>query len=283
MKTKNLIFILLLIVQVVKGQYFDTSSNWTLITTNVFDSTFYEISTFKVDGDTLINDINYFNVFYNDNFFCALRESEKNKIYSYFSDLQKELLIYDFDWIEGKELKYQHYEEEGAYRTYATINQIDSVKLLDNNYYKCLKSGNDIFCIQGIGDLDGFFSFMFLSPTNGDQTAVLCFYKGEQLIYSNPDYNNCEVTSIYNNIYSDKNVIVYPVPSDGSVIIKLLGDDFINADYIKIYNEAGVLIKSIRINETRIININQLTGGIYVYQIIFEKGQNISGKIIITQ
>lgn len=284
MKTKNLILILLLIVQVVKGQCFDTSSNWTLITTNVFDSTLCEISTFKVDGDTLINDISYFKVFVDNNFYCALRETDDYKIYNYFLDNQEELLIYDFDWVEGKELKFQYYEEPETYQTYATISQIDSVKLLDNTYYKCLKSDDEIFCIHGIGDLNGFFSFIFPSAPNGDKSSLLCFYRGEQLIYCNSDYNDCEITSIDDkNISSDKNVRVYPVPSNGNVIIELLDNDFIDAESICIYNEAGELIKSIRINGTRIITINQLTVGTYVYQITFQNGQKISGKIIITK
>jgi len=59
-----------------------------------------------------------------------------------------------------------------------------------------------------------------------------------------------------------------------------LDNDFIDADSICIYNEAGELIKSIRINGIKIITINQLTEGIYVYQITFRNGQKISGKII---
>lgn len=96
----------------------------------------------------MINDISYFKVFVDNNFYYALRETDDYKIYSYFADNQEELLIYDFDWVEGKELKFQYYEEPETYQTYATISQIDSVKLLDNTYYKCLKSDDEIFAFM---------------------------------------------------------------------------------------------------------------------------------------
>jgi virulence-associated protein VapD len=284
MKTLNIILILLLIVQGAKGQFFDKNSNWTIITTNLFDESFSEISSYKVIEDTVINAKTYFKVYKNNIFYCALRETEDNKIYCYFSDIQRELLTYDFNWEQGKELKYHPYEENGISNTYATINKIDSVKLLDNKYYKCLKSGDDIFCIQGIGDLNGFFSFLFPNPLNGDKTAILCFYKDKQLIYSNSDFNNCGVTSISDiSIYSDYNLKVYPIPSNGNVIIELSGNDFICAETITIYNQSGEFIKSYKINGARVINISQLNKGIYIYHITSLKGQKKSGKIIITQ
>ncbi|HOF15277.1 MAG TPA: T9SS type A sorting domain-containing protein [Bacteroidales bacterium] len=278
MKTKKLILILLLITQGAKGQFFDERSNWSIITTNLFDSTFSEISTFKVDGDTLIGVKTYFKIYKDNTFYCALRETEDHKIYCYFSDIQAELLTYDFDWEEGKELKYQPYEENGTYETYTTINQIDSIKLLDDIYYRCLKSNDTIFCIQGIGSLKGFFSFLFPQPTNGAQTSLLSFYKGQQLIYSNSEFN-----AIPDRCYSDNKVKVYPIPSNGNVTIELLDDDFINVNAINLYDESGKLIKSHKINGSRSININQLSLGIYFYQITSLKGQKKSGKIIITQ
>lgn len=69
-----------------------------------------------------INNITYFKLINNDNFIYGLRETEYNKIYAYFTDIQKEILIYDFAWTEGKVLKYQRYKEPDVYQIYATFS-----------------------------------------------------------------------------------------------------------------------------------------------------------------
>ena len=112
MKTKNLILLLFLIIHavIVKSQVFDKNSNWSFITTNLLDDAFLKITHYKVDGDTLIGEKKYMKLFVNDNFSAALRETEDTEIYAYFPHIEKDLLAYDFNWEEGKELKYQHTE-----------------------------------------------------------------------------------------------------------------------------------------------------------------------------
>ena len=47
----------------------------------------------------------------------------------------------------------------------------------------------------------GFFTHTEVSPPNGDQHALLCFYIDDQLVYNNPKYNYCffvPVTEIIN-------------------------------------------------------------------------------------
>ena len=145
-------------------------------------------------------------------------------------------------------------------------------------------SDNGIFCIRGIGSMHGLFSHMFFSPTNGEQTALLCFHKGDQLIYSNPDYNYCGETSIVvETIDSDNGIKMYYQILDESLVLELYGDEIADVSMVQIFNESGTLIKSCNIDNTRIIKIDQLPADIYIYQVISKNGQKNSGKILITQ
>ena len=130
MNTKILIIILLFTVQVVKSQSFNKKSSWTVITTNMFDDTFSEVSTYKMDSDTLIGGINYSKLLKNNIFYSAFRETEDNKIYVYFSFLNRELLIYDFDWQPNKTLYCQTSYEDNVVQAILG-NSIDSIQLLD--------------------------------------------------------------------------------------------------------------------------------------------------------
>lgn len=264
------------------GQYFDKQSNWTIITTNTLDKNFTRIDTYRVDGDTLFNGKNYWKVNLNNFFYCAVRVSGDNNVFAYYPDRNEELLVYDFNWVIGKELKFQASEENGEYFTYySEIKEIDSLQLLDNKYYKYIKSDNNIYCIQGLGDLDGFFSFVISRPTNGDQTALLCFYKGEQLIYSNPRYSNCSVTVLQNTdiANSEPGIKIYPQPSKGGITVELVGSQFDGAESIRIYSQNGSLVGSMKIDSTRQIDLNVASSGVFIYQISDQKGKVVSGKM----
>jgi hypothetical protein len=279
MKPKILILILLVTVQMVKSQSFDKKSSWTVITTNMFDDTFSEISTYKVDGDTLIGNKSYSKLIRNNNFYSALRETEDNKIYAYFSDLERELLIYDFDWIPNKTLYCQTSYED--YVIQAVLgNNIDSIQLLDGKYYKCVKNYvGEISLIRGIGDTRGFFISTFELPPNGNQYVLLCFYIDDMLVYSNPNFSYCNTSSINIVADNDSKIKLYPNPSNNIVTVEFLEN--LKVDTFKIFDIKGSLIKTYEVNGKNKIEIQNLVKGTYLYSAIIKNNQNLSGKIII--
>ena len=282
MKTKILILFTLLAIQVVKSQSFDKKSSWTIITTNMFDDTFSEISTYKVDGDTLIEGKSYSKILRNNDFYSALRETEDNKIYAYFSApfvyLDRELLIYDFDWHPNKTLYHQTSYEDNMIQA-VLENSIDSIQLLDGKYYKCVNNDNgQPYMIRGIGYTHGFFESTFEQPANGDQHALLCFYIDDILVYSNPYFNYCSTSSI--NVVMDNNpkIKVYPNPSNDIVTIEF--SENIKIDTFKIFDIKG-LIRTYEVKGKSEIEVKNLEKGIYMYSAIIKNNQNSSGKIII--
>ncbi|MFW5701051.1 MAG: T9SS type A sorting domain-containing protein [Cyclobacteriaceae bacterium] len=279
MKSKNLILILILFAQGVNGQVFDKNSNWSIITTNRFDDAYYEITTYKLEGDTTINDLEYYKVLKNDNFYCALRESN-NKVYAFFSDFDSELLIYDFNWSPNDTLYHQvSYEPDSMYIQTILGNTIDSIQLLDEKYYKCVRDySGDISIIRGIGDIRGFFISTFELPLDGSQFALLCFNIGEILVYRNPEYNYCNPSSLNNIIDSELKFNVYPNPSNHSVTIELLQN---NIDTLSIFDTKGCLINKYSVSGKNIIETQNLSKGVYIIIASSTNNQKTSTKIII--
>ena len=137
MKQAIKILALLLLSTIAQAQttepVFNTKSSWIEVRTNLMDSTIFEITTYKIDGDTLINGKKYSKVFANDIFWgVGLRETEDHKIYTYVPGFGRELLLYDFDWYPGKILYYQIIGFPDEFFILAIIGDvIDSIQLLD--------------------------------------------------------------------------------------------------------------------------------------------------------
>ena len=273
--------ILLFTMQIVKSQSFDKKSSWTTITTNLFDDTFAEISTYIIDGDTLIGDKSYSKIFRNDNFYSALRETDDNKIYAYFPEPflypARELLIYDFDWYPGKKLYFQAAFADSVALT-VLGSSIDSIQLLDGKYYQYFDIGN-FRQIRGIGNMRGFFFGIFEVPADGSQYSLLCFYIDDILVYSNPDFNYCNFNSINMITNNDSHIKLYPNPSNHSITVEFLEN--LTVDTFQLFDTKGSLIKTYEVGGKSKVEVQHLAKGIYAYVTILKNNQKLSGKIII--
>ena len=175
---------------------------WAEIATEFDNDSYCVISNYKLEGDTIINDLRYTKVYLNNNSYgVAIRESE-NKIYAYSYYYGAEKLIYDFNWETSRTMyhecfRYDDYcEADTIYEWYLDITTLDSVLLLDGNYYKAIRANNynrDIIIVQGIGYFNGLFSQMYhFIPIVGCRiNELLCFSKNGKLLYQNEKYANC--------------------------------------------------------------------------------------------
>ena len=284
-------FFLLSFSTIIKAQtaepVFNKKSSWSVITTNLHDDTFFEISTYKIDGDTLIGDKIYSKIFKNNNYFAALRETEDNKVYTYFSlpflYPEGELLIYDFDWYPYKTLYHELvrpciFEDSNGCVQAILGDIIDSIQLLDGNYYQYV----DYFgrFIKGIGHINGFFEKTFEYPTDGSQRELLCFYIESVLTYLNPKYSDCNLINSINIVSDNESKIkLYPNPSNNFITVEL--PENLNIDTFKIFDTKGSLIKVYQVCGKNKLEIENLTEGVYLYSAINKNNQNLSGKIII--
>ena len=259
------------------AQVFDMTSSWTEITTNVFDDSYCVVRNYKLNGDTIINSLQYTKVYLNDNLYAAAIRENQSKIYAYFYSIQTERLVRDFSWnAVGDPICFGFYEpiiyepvEE--YEICETVTNIDSILLLDGQYYKETRG-----IIKGISSDNGFFTGMFQLPTDGSQFHLLCFSKNGELIYQNPKFKNCvsceQVNSSLNEPQNNFLVNVINVPNGIMLDIK---NDFEKTTNMSVFNMAGIVLCSYQVSGNQQVTIN-LDKGFYFYQI-----DNKTGKFIV--
>lgn len=282
-----------------KAHLVSPKTKWSEIMINVLDST-YAIINYVVEGDTTINDTNYFKVllysdegvkdFKNNNesldtidstrsFFMGLRESNKHEVYAWIPSEEKAKLIYDFSWKIGDTLYYQDIESDN-FLIMDIIDKIDSIQLYDGNYYQSINNGD---LIRGIGLKYGIMSHIFTVSLPGYIRELLCFYSGEQLIYKNEKYDSCtpDLNSIISIKMKENNIMVYPNPSDGTIRFNL-GDNPKDVYLLRIFSQTGRLLIIHQVEHENEITLEGFKRGVYYYKLI-DTHQNIykAGQIII--
>lgn len=245
--------------------YFEPRSRWTVVQTNIFDPRYYREYNYEVSGDTLINDVYYYKILCDGNYYVALRESHDNKIYAYFSSYNGpfmqpgEYLIYDFDWTPNKTLYCQLLYDNSMFEQATLGSTIDSILLLDGNYYKW---NGDI--IQGIGSLSGFFWYSIPHATDGSDYGLHTFYRNDVLVYRNPTLDG--IADDCNNRIS-----VYPNPSSGKFNISVDG----NESRADIYDSLGRKVTSIEsLVDAAEVDLSGYGKGVYL--VVFD----IDGKLV---
>ncbi|NLJ82585.1 MAG: T9SS type A sorting domain-containing protein [Bacteroidales bacterium] len=286
MKKLTITLALLLAFSFAKAQFLTDNMHWTEIRYNsmVDPDIVYD---YKIEGDTTIDEIVYHKVYLNNDFSFCLRETDSNEVflYRFFEDIEgvkgKEYLLYDFKWERGKKLFYPDYYnfEDESSLIYTIIDKIDSVQLLNGLYYKCLKNENGtIKIIQGIGDLTRF-TLDRLSATDGSKYALLCFHKGDQLIYLNPNYEDCSGTAVTSiaPISLENSIKIFPNPTNNCL----------NIEIDKPYSEVKVEIRDIKgsllYQKESLENPIQLNGwsaGVYMVKLLVDN-KVITKKIML--
>ncbi|MDL2228275.1 T9SS type A sorting domain-containing protein, partial [Odoribacter sp. OttesenSCG-928-L07] len=185
-----------------------------------------------------------------------------------------------FDWYPGKELYYNNTWEEELILLTVLEKSIDSIQLLDEKYYQCLKDDfGEAWLIRGIGDTGGFFCGIFPVPLDGSQFALLCFYIDDILVYSNPDFNYCGTVSINTEVGNNSEIKLYPNPSKGNVTVEFMENHIINT--FNVFDINGSLIRAYDVKDKNVIEIQNLAKGVYVYVAGSKNNKKLSGKIIV--
>lgn len=156
-----------------------------------FDTTCFT-RTFKIIGDTNINNQTYKKIYESDedlpvnwDYHGSLRE-EDEKVWVIRKNKNQESLIYDFDLSVGDTITWLWDPMIIDSIIYKPINNEDRKHI----YFSYQDSTLREVWIEGIGSNRGLLS----SGTGfavGGRSWLLCMKKAGNLIYMNPDYNNC--------------------------------------------------------------------------------------------
>lgn len=193
---------------------------------------------------------------------------DNNKIFEYINN--EELLMYDFNLALLDTINIKNLNSGISIPLYASQVK-DSITLENGEKRKSLeincKGFEQIFTkwIEGIGSTNGFLS-VYESCSFDINVFLTCFYINDNLVYRNPDFNNCWTTST-EEINMRKFAIV-PNPSRDK--ISIIGD--IEFDNVNVYTAVGTKMNVQKNGST--IDVSNLIDGLYIIE-LERKGQSI--------
>ncbi len=253
----------------------DTSKQWNVLFGAYYSNggSNYYTEIYTIGTDTLINDITYSKVWtanqYGSSNYSFIREDLSGKVF-YLNYLEEEYLIYDFNLILDDEIIL--IDMSGQENLY-TVENVDTIffsgkdrkriTLFNQNF------GEYDYWIEGIGSLLGL-------PFSGNlvidaSTELLCFYQDEELLYSNPQWNSCDINLLIDDNYSKSKI--YPNPTNGKINIETQGQ----IEKITILDISGKII--LETTNTK-IDLTKQQAGTYFVKIETKNGI-LTEKIII--
>lgn len=236
---------------------------------------------YVLNGDTVINSKTYHKVYYDfSNYYCAIREDTLKRVYRILEFSNIEEKIFDFSAGIGDTIRFNPPDK---------VTYIDAV-LINNQYRKRFITNSDTI-VEGIGSLHNIvFAIFIYLPEIAVSYNMLCFSGNDSLIYMNPVYNICDTNFSYtvplgmNDVFDNSVAIkVYPNPFSQSTTIELKTENDNFPLSFKLFNPLGRVVMEIMNvrNEKFEVNRQDLSSGIYFYQISDYKGKFVNGKIVI--
>jgi hypothetical protein len=236
-----------------------------------------------ISGDTVFKGINYKKLYrecvYSDkhvypdgiSFRLGIREDQNGRIYITDNvSYSTEFFLYDFsDWNIGDTL-FLNRGDDNITPKIITENTLDSIMLLDGSYAKSFTGFDQLMLINGIGFTKG---FLFpIAPYSGSYMGgmIVSFYKGDKLIWKNPDYVDLK------NLTPGNAVKAYT--SEGRLIVEVPD----NANRLEVYSVNGIFRQNYFTKFSQVIKTSPLPTGMYIYQLIDKNGSVISrAKMVI--
>ena len=232
-----------------------------------------------LSGDTLINEVRFTKVMETLNgegspYQVALLREEDGKVWKTYNGIS-EILLYDFTANVGDSLVC-------GYGDYFVLDSI-SIEQIGGVDRKKFWFGLEYdftgepyameTWIEGIGSDLGLLycgSYYFC----GGYYRALCFHQDGELIWQNPEYDACVITSVEE--INDKVISVYPNPAMETVTI-----DGVEAAEVQVYNVLGQLVKTVR--GTNEIDLSGLVDGVYLLRIMDAERKTFMARMIVKE
>ena len=232
-----------------------------------------------LSGDTLINEVRFTKVMETLNgegspYQVALLREEDGKVWKTYNGIS-EILLYDFTANVGDSLVC-------GYGDYFVLDSI-SIEQIGGVDRKKFWFGLEYdftgepyameTWIEGIGSDLGLLycgSYYFC----GGYYRALCFHQDGELIWQNPEYDACVITSVEE--INDKVISVYPNPAMETVTI-----DGVEAAEVQVYNVLGQMVKTVR--GTNEIDLSGLVDGVYLLRITDAERKTFMARMIVKE
>jgi hypothetical protein len=236
----------------------------------------YNTLVHRIADDTLIGGVRYTKVMQTVNdvgtpTLAALLREEDGKVWETYNG-NSEILLYDFTANVGDSLVCGY----GDYFILDSISieqigGVDRKKFWFGLEYDFIGEPYAMETwIEGIGSDFGLLycgSYYFC----GGYYRALCFHQDGELIWQNPEYDACVITSVEE--INEKVISVYPNPAMEIVTI-----DGVEAAEVQVYNGLGQMVKTVQGSNE--INVSGLPAGIYSIRVTMNDGNLFLNKII---
>lgn len=249
-----------------------------------FDSTYCTI-TYKITGETNIDTLEYKNVYYSEeqypsnwSLFALLREDTNKRVWICDVDGDNEFLLYDFSLAAGDSIM------AGWWNDYFTAC-VDSVTQLDiagESRSKFWLSNADYpdyseTWTEGIGSSCGVLWPCSQFTIVGGKYILLCMSQDEELLYMNPAYNTCYMTTTGIGTTTQNQENIGPNPAHDFLNIENLKASGILS--IELFSSSGQKLKSFNPGISY-IDLREFIAGLYLLK-IYQQNKILTYKIII--
>jgi hypothetical protein len=248
-----------------------------------------------IEGDTLFNNKHYKKLFncadstcINKSFKSFIRE-DSSKVF--LANKTRELLLYDFNLKQGDSLVMYFLWDDMDSNPY--FIQVDSVKtaifqdqkerlmqfVSVYDYRKRGRSINDVL-VEGIGSLRFGLEYpgnLFITGANGCYTNLLCFYTDKNLVYNNPEFNDCYITTEINQVQLKPELVNVFSAQNGILVVELT---ISVPGTIFVFNTLGELVSQEKVFDST-SQFSMHATGVYLYRFVSDDGRVQTGKVFI--
>ena len=190
-----------------------------------------------------------------------------------------EELLYDYDLEVGD---FFHDEDEHPMKVteVSTITDETGVTRKKISFLYNGVEDETEFWVQGIGSSKGFMHVGMYEPlhdSDGEMYHMLCYHVDENVIFVNPEYNECDMPYAVEENIHDNGVSIYPNPAND--VVNILNDNNLNINSVEIIDLTGRMV--LCTENYKEINISELSEGQYFVKIIGET--TLVKKLFITK
>ena len=217
----------------------------------------------------------------NGNYLDGAYRNDDNQVYYCKwngSSYDDEFLLYDYD-LEVGDFFHDDDDHPMQVTEVTTITDLNGVSRKKITFSFSGLTDVTEFWIEGVGSNRGFMhvgQWEADHDSEGEMYHLLCYHVDDDVIYVNPEYNDCDIDDIEENTV-ENSISIYPNPAKD--VIKILTDNNLNITNVEILDLTGRTVLST--DKSADINISELPEGQYFVKIYGES--TIVRKLFITK
>ena len=217
----------------------------------------------------------------NGNYLDGAYRNDDNQVYYCKwngSSYDDEFLLYDYD-LEVGDFFHDDDDHPMQVTEVTTITDLNGVSRKKITFSFSGLTDVTEFWIEGVGSNRGFMhvgQWEADHDSEGEMYHLLCYHVDDDVIYVNPEYNDCDLDDIEENTV-ENSISIYPNPAKD--VIKILNDNNLNITNVEILDLTGRTVLST--DKSADINISGLPEGQYFVKIYGES--TIVRKLFITK